>query len=158
MQAELTRANSEAERTNAEQVRESAEAARVSNEQARQADETARKEAESEREAQERTRAQSEERRAKSEESRVKGEELRVAAETKREDGMAEAVSKANAAAEVAVTANEPFVWEPFKDLEHWNITAMALATGTVTLDTEEHGLAVGDLVTLAANIKDWVC
>ena len=134
-----------------------AEAARVSNEQARQADETARKEAESEREAQERTRAQSEERRAKSEESRVKGEELRVAAETKREDGMAEAISKANAASEVAVTANEPFVWEPFKDLEHWNITAMDLATGTVTLDTEEHGLAVGDLVTLAANIGDWV-
>lgn len=134
-----------------------AEAARVSNEQARQADETARKEAESEREAQERTRAQSEERRAKSEESRVKGEELRVAAETKREDGMAEAIGKANAAAEVAVTANEPFVWEPFKDLEHWNITAMDLATGTVTLDTEEHGLAVGDLVTLAASIGDWV-
>ena len=70
---------------------------------------------------------------------------------------MAEAVSKANAASEVAVTANEPFVWEPFKDLEHWNITAMDLATGTVTLDTEEHGLAVGDLVTLAANISDWV-
>ena len=134
-----------------------AEAARVSNEQARQADETARKEAESEREAQERTRAQSEERRAKSEESRVKGEELRVAAETKREDGMAEAINKANAASEVAVTANEPFVWEPFKDLEHWNITTMDLATGTVTLDTEEHGLAVGDLVTLAANIGDWV-
>lgn len=134
-----------------------AEAARVSNEQARQADETARKEAESEREAQERTRAQSEERRAKSEESRVKGEELRVAAETKREDSMAEAVSKANAASEVAVTANEPFVWEPFKDLEHWNITAMDLATGTVTLDTEEHGLAVGDLVTLAVNIYDFV-
>lgn len=134
-----------------------AEAARVSNEQARQADETARKEAESEREAQERTRAQSEERRAKSEESRVKGEELRVAAETKREDGMAEAINKANAASEVAVTANEPFVWEPFKDLEHWNITAMDLATGTVTLDTEEHGLAVGDLVTVAANIRDWV-
>ena len=120
-----------------------AEAARVSHEQARQADETARKEAESEREAQERTRAQS--------------EELRVAAETKREDSMAEAVSKANAASEVAVTANEPFVWEPFKDLEHWNITAMGLATGTVTLDTEEHGLAVGDLVTVAANIYDWV-
>lgn len=133
-----------------------AEAARVSNEQARQADETARKEAESEREAQERTRAQSEERRAKSEESRVKGEELRVAAETKREDGMAEAINKANAASEVAVTANEPFVWEPFKDLEHWNITAMDLATGTVTLDTEEHGLAVGDLVTLAVNITEW--
>lgn len=133
-----------------------AEAARVSNEQARQADETARKEAESEREAQERTRAQSEERRTKSEESRVKGEELRVAAETKREDGMAEAINKANAASEVAVTANEPFVWEPFKDLEHWNITAMDLATGTVTLDTEEHGLAVGDLVTLAVNITEW--
>ena len=101
-------------------------------------------------------RAKSEELRAKSEESRVKGEELRVAAETKREDGMAEAIGKANAAAEVATTANEPFVWEPFKDLEHWNITAMDLATGTVTLDTEEHGLAVGDLVTLAVNITEW--
>ena len=154
---------SEEGRAKSEELRAEAETARVSNEQARQADETARKEAESEREAQERTRAQSEERRAqseerraKSEESRVKGEELRVAAETKREDGMAEAIGKANAAAEVAVTANEPFVWEPFKDLEHWNITAMDLATGTVTLDTEEHGLAVGDLVTLAVNITEW--
>lgn len=161
--AEDTRARTEAEREANEQTREANEQtrqaneeARVSNEQARQADETARKEAESEREAQERTRAQSEERRAKSEESRVKGEELRVAAETKREDGMAEAIGKANAAAEVAVTANEPFVWEPFKDLEHWNITAMDLTTGTVTLDTEEHGLAVGDSVTIAVNICDY--
>lgn len=159
LRAKSEEARQEAEKTRAtaEDTRARTEAEREANEQARQADETARKEAESEREAQERTRAQSEERRAKSEESRVKGEELRVAAETKREDGMAEAINKANAAAEVAVTANEPFVWEPFKDLEHWNITAMDLATGTVTLDTEEHGLAVGDLVTLAANIEDWV-
>lgn len=159
LRAKSEEARQEAEKTRAtaEDTRARTEAEREANEQARQADETARKEAESEREAQERTRAQSEERRAKSEESRVKGEELRVAAETKREDGMAEAINKANAASEVAVTANEPFVWEPFKDLEHWNITAMDLAIGTVTLDTEEHGLAVGDLVTLAANIGDWV-
>ena len=156
-EAEAARQEAEKTRATAEDTRARTEAEREANEQTRQADETARKEAESEREAQERTRAQSEERRAKSEESRVKGEELRVAAETKREDGMAEAISKANAASEVAVTANEPFVWEPFKDLEHWNITAMDLAAGTVTLDTEEHGLAVGDLVTLAANISDWV-
>lgn len=155
--SEEARQEVEKTRATAEDTRARTEAEREANEQARQADETARKEAESEREAQERTRAQSEERRAKSEESRVKGEELRVAAETKREDGMAEAINKANAASEVAVTANEPFVWEPFKDLEHWNITTMDLATGTVTLDTEEHGLAVGDLVTLAANIGDWV-
>lgn len=159
LRAKSEEARQEAEKTRAtaEDTRARTEAEREANEQARQADETARKEAESEREAQERTRAQSEERRAKSEESRVKGEELRVAAETKREDGMAEAINKANAASEVAVTANEPFVWEPFKDLEHWNITTMDLATGTVTLDTEEHGLAVGDLVTLAANVGDWV-
>lgn len=162
-EAEAARQEAEKTRATAEDTRARTEAEREANEQARQADETARKEAESEREAQERTRAQSEERRAKSEESRVKGEEsrvkgeeLRVAAETKREDGMAEAINKANAASEVAVTANEPFVWEPFKDLEHWNITAMDLATGTVTLDTEEHGLAVGDLVTLAVNITEW--
>ena len=154
--SEEARQEVEKTRATAEDTRARTEAEREANEQARQADETARKEAESEREAQERTRAQSEERRAKSEESRVKGEELRVAAETKREDGMAEAINKANAASEVAVTANEPFVWEPFKDLEHWNITAMDLATGTVTLDTEEHGLAVGDLVTLAVNITEW--
>lgn len=50
----------------------------------------------------------------------------------------------------------EPFVWEPFKDLEHWDITAMDFATGTVTLGTDKHGLAVGDMVTVAANVKDW--
>lgn len=141
-----------------------AEAARVSNEQARQEAETARKEAESERGTQEQARVKNEEGRVKSENARaqaeaarVTAEKERVKAEAKRAEDIGQAVSKANAASEVAVTANEPFVWEPFKDLEHWNITAMDLATGTVTLDTEEHGLAVGDLVTLAANISDWV-
>lgn len=141
-----------------------AEAARVSNEQARQEAETARKEAESERGTQEQARVKNEEGRVKSENARaqaeaarVTAEKERVKAEAKRAEDIGQAVSKANAASEVAVTANEPFVWEPFKDLEHWNITAMDLATGTVTLDTEEHGLAVGDLVTVAANIRDWV-
>lgn len=140
-----------------------AEAARVSNEQARQEAETARKEAESERGTQEQARVKNEEGRAKSENARaqaeaerVTAENERVKAEAKRAEDIGQAVSKANAASEVAVTANEPFVWEPFKDLEHWNITAMDLATGTVTLDTEEHGLAVGDLVTLAVNITEW--
>ena len=134
-----------------------AEAARVSNEQVRQ-------EAESERGTQEQARVKNEEGRVKSENARaqaeaarVTAEKERVKAEAKRAEDIGQAVSKANAASEVAVTANEPFVWEPFKDLEHWNITAMDLAAGTVTLDTEEHGLAVGDLVTLAANISDWV-
>lgn len=141
-----------------------AEATRVSNEQARQANETARKEAESERKAQEQARVKNEEGRVKNEEARaqaeaarVTAEAARVAAEAKRAEDIGQAVIKANAASDVAVTANEPFVWEPFKDLEHWNITAIDFSTGTVTLDTEEHGLAVGDLVTLAANIKDWV-
>ena len=134
-----------------------AEAARVSNEQARQEAETERKEAESERGTQEQARVKNEEGRVKSENARAQAEAERVKAEAKRAEDIGQAVSKANAASEVAVTANEPFVWEPFKDLEHWNITAMDLATGTVTLDTEEHGLAVGDLVTLAANIGDWV-
>ena len=179
---EQTRQANEEARQTAEQKRESdtataiasmdehrtafddAEAARVSNEQARQADETARKEAESERVAQEQARVKNEEGRVKNEEARaqaeaarVTAEAARVEAEAKRAEDIGQAVSKANAASEVAVTANEPFVWEPFKDLEHWNITAMDLATGTVTLDTEEHGLAVGDLVTLAAHINDWV-
>ena len=98
----------------------------------------------------------SENARAQAEAARVTAEAARVKAEAKRAEDIGQAVSKANAASEVAVTANEPFVWEPFKDLEHWNITAMDLATGTVTLDTEEHGLAVGDLVTLAVNITEW--
>lgn len=148
-EAEKTRATAEDTRARTEAEREANEQTRETNEQARQADETARKEAESEREAQERTRAQSEE-------SRVKGEELRVAAETKREDSMAEAIDKANTASDIAISANEPFVWMPFADLEHWNITAMDLTTGTVTLDTEEHGLAVGDSVTIAVNICDY--
>ena len=102
-------------------------------------------------------RADAENARVEAEAARVTAEDARVKAEAKRAEDIGQAVSKANAASEVAVTANEPFVWEPFKDLEHWNITAMYLATGTVTLDTEEHGLAVGDMVTLAANIQDWV-
>lgn len=102
-------------------------------------------------------RVKSENARAQAEAARVTAEAARVKAEAKRAEDIGQAVSKANAASEVAVTANEPFVWEPFKDLEHWNITAMHLATGTVTLDTEEHGLAVGDLVTLAASIDDFV-
>lgn len=140
-----------------------AEAARVSNEQARQEAETARKEAESERGTQEQARVKNEEGRVKSENARaqaeaarVTAEKERVKAEAKRAEDIGQAINKANAASEVAVTANEPFVWEPFKDLEHWNITAMDLATGTVTLDTEEHGLAVGDLVIVAAKICDW--
>ena len=91
--------------------------------------------------------------RVKNENARAKAEAARVTAEEKRTEDIGQAVSKANAASEVAVTANEPFVWEPFKDLEHWNITAIDFSKGTVTLDTEKHGLVVGDLVTLAANI-----
>ena len=140
-----------------------AEATRVSNEQARVAAETARAEAESKRATQEQARRTAEEKREKAEELRVKNEEsrqtneqARITAETKRESDMAQAVEKANTASDIAVSANEPFVWMPFADLEHWNITAMDLTTGTVTLDTEEHGLAVGDSVTIAVNICDY--
>ena len=168
--SEELRAKSEAARQEAEKKREASEVTRTrtetereTNEQARQEAETVRKEAESEREAQEQARVKNEEGRVKSENARaqaeaarVTAEAARVKAEAKRAEDIGQAVSKANAASEVAVTANEPFVWEPFKDLEHWNITAMDLATGTVTLDTEEHGLAVGDLVTLAVNITEW--
>ena len=157
VQAELTRASTEAERVQAEQVRESAENARADAENARATAESERVDAENARVKSEEARVKSEEARVQAEAARVTAEAARVKAEAKRAEDIGQAVSKANAASEVAVTANEPFVWEPFKDLEHWNITAMHLATGTVTLDTEEHGLAVGDLVTLAANIKDWV-
>lgn len=144
-----------------------AEATRVSNEQARVAAETARAEAESKRATQEQARRTAEEKREKAEELRVKNEEsrqtneqARITAETKRESDMAQAVDKANTASDIAISANEPFVWEPFKDLEHWNITAIAMdttaGTVTVTLDTEEHGLAVGDKVVIAANVHDW--
>ena len=136
MTAEAVRVTAESERVDAENTRVTAEQGRVETENVRVTAESARVEAEA---------------------ARVTAEAARVTAEEKRAKDIGQAVSKANAASEVAVTANEPFVWEPFKDLEHWNITAMDLATGTVTLDTEEHGLAVGDLVTLAANIKDWV-
>nr|DAH37209.1 MAG TPA: hypothetical protein [Caudoviricetes sp.] len=168
--SEVTRTRTETEReTNeqarqeAETVRKEAESVRKEAETVRKEAETVRKEAESEREAQEQARVKNEEGRVKSENARaqaeaarVTAEAARVKAEAKRAEDIGQAVSKANAASEVAVTANEPFVWEPFKDLEHWNITAMDLATGTVTLDTEEHGLAVGDLVTLAVNITEW--
>lgn len=123
-----------------------AEATRVSNEQARVAAEEKREKAE--------------ELRVKNEESRQTNEQARITAETKRESDMAQAVDKANTASDIAISANEPFVWEPFKDLEHWNITAIAMdttaGTVTVTLDTEEHGLAVGDKVVIAANVHDW--
>lgn len=118
--------------TKAEKGRQDAEDARVTAENARVAEESER---------------------VKNENARAKAEAARVTAEEKRAEDIGQAVSKANAASEVAVTANEPFVWEPFKDLEHWNITAIDFATGTVTLDTEKHGLAEGDLVTLVANI-----
>ena len=111
--------------------------------------ETARQTAEEKRE-------KAEEQRVKAEEQRVKNEQARITAETKRESDMAQAVEKANTASDIAVSANEPFVWMPFADLEHWNITAMDLTTGTVTLDTEEHNLAVGDSVTIAVNICDY--
>lgn len=148
-EAEKTRASNEAERVQAEQVRESAENARADAENARVETENVRVTAEG-------ARADAENARATAEGARVTAEKERVKVEAKWAEDIGQAVSKANAASEVAVTANEPFVWEPFKDLEHWNITAMDLTTGTVTLDTEEHGLAVGDLVTVAANIYDW--
>lgn len=119
-----------------------AEATRVSNEQARVAAEEKREKAE--------------ELRVKNEESRQTNEQARITAETKRESDMAQAVDKANTASDIAISANDPFVWMPFADLEHWNITAMDLATGTVTLSTEDHGLQVGDGVVVAAKMSQW--
>ena len=159
-EAETARVTAENGRTTAEDGRSDAESRRLDNESVRVTAEGARKEAESSRVETEQGRAEAENARVTAENERVKNENARVTAESarveaeaKRAEDIGQAVSKANAASEVAVTANEPFVWEPFKDLEHWNITAMDLAKGTVTLDTEKHGLVVGDLVTLAANI-----
>lgn len=177
--SEEERAKSEESRVQAEQAREANELTRKNNEAKRQDNETARQIAEGKRETDTtsaisamKTKTDSaiasmdehrtafdnaEAARVGNEEARQANEQARITAETKRESDMAQAVEKANTASDIAISANEPFVWMPFADLEHWNITAMDLATGTVTLDTEEHGLAVGDLVTLAANIEDWV-
>lgn len=133
----------EKERQDAENARKEAESSRVEAEQGRAEAENARVTAENER--------------VKNENARAQAEAARVTAEEKRAEDIGQAVSKANTASEVAVTANEPFIWKPFEDLEHWNITAMDFGTGTVTLETDEHGLAVGDLVTLAANIHGYL-
>lgn len=185
VQAELTRVSQEAERVQAEDTRtkteierEANELTRKNNEAKRQDNEAARQIAEGKRETDTasaisamKTKTDSaiasmdehkaafdnaEAARAGNEEARQANEQARITAETKRENDMAQAVEKANTASDIAISANEPFVWMPFADLEHWNITAMDLATGTVTLDTEEHGLAVGDSVTIAAKITDW--
>lgn len=185
VQAELTRVSQEAERVQAEGTRtkteierEANELTRKNNEAKRQDNETARQIAEGKRETDTasaisamKTKTDSaiasmdehkaafdnaEAARAGNEEARQANEQVRITAETKRESDMAQAVEKANTASDIAISANEPFVWMPFADLEHWNITAMDLATGTVTLDTEEHGLAVGDSVTIAVNICDY--
>ena len=148
-EAEKNRNAAEDTRTRTEIEREANELTRKSNEAKRQDNETARQVAEEKRE-------KAEELRVQNEESRQTNEQARITAETKRESDMAQAVEKANTASDIAVSANEPFVWMPFADLEHWNITAMDLTTGTVTLDTEEHGLAVGDSVTIAVNICDY--
>lgn len=156
VQAELTRANSEAERVQAEGTRTKTETGREANELTRKSNEAKRQDNETARQTAEEKREKAEEQRVKAEEQRVKNEQARITAETKRESDMAQAVDKANTASDIAISANEPFVWMPFADLEHWNITAMDLTTGTVTLDTEEHGLAVGDSVTIAVNICDY--
>lgn len=148
-EAEKNRNAAEDTRTRTEIEREANELTRKSNEAKRQDNETARQVAEEKRE-------KAEELRVQNEESRQTNEQARITAETKRESDMAQAVEKANTASDIAISANEPFVWMPFADLEHWNITAMDLTTGTVTLDTEEHGLAVGDSVTIAVNICDY--
>lgn len=156
VQAELTRVSQEAERVQAEGTRTKTEIGREANELTRKSNEAKRQDNETARQVAEEKREKAEELRVKNEESRQTNEQARITAETKRESDMAQAVGKANTASDIAISANEPFVWEPFKDLEHWNITAMDLTTGTVTLDTEEHGLAVGDSVTIAVNICDY--
>lgn len=185
VQAEQARVSQEAERVQAEGTRtkteierEANELTRKNNEAKRQDNETARQIAEGKRETDTtsaisamKTKTDSaiasmdehrtafdnaEAARVGNEEARQANEQARITAEAKRESDMAQAVEKANSASDIAISANEPFVWMPFADLEHWNITAMDLTTGTVTLDTEEHGLAVGDSVTIAAKITDW--
>lgn len=185
VQAEQARVSQEAERVQAEGTRtkteigrEANELTRKNNEAKRQDNEAARQVAEEKRETDTtsaisamQTKTDSaiasmdehkaafdnaEAARAGNEEARQANEQARITAEAKRESDMAQAVEKANSASDIAISANEPFVWMPFADLEHWNITAMDLTTGTVTLDTEEHGLAVGDSVTIAAKITDW--
>lgn len=160
VQAELTRASNEAERVQAEGTRTKTEIGREANELTRKSNEAKRQDNETARQVAEEKREKAEELRVKNEESRQTNEQARITAETKRESDMAQAVDKANTASDIAISANEPFVWEPFKDLEHWNITAIAMdttaGTVTVTLDTEEHGLAVGDKVVIAANVHDW--
>ncbi len=160
VQAELTRASNEAERVQAEGTRTKTEIGREANELTRKSNEAKRQDNETARQVAEEKREKAEELRVKNEESRQTNEQARITAETKRESDMAQAVDKANTASDIAISANEPFVWKPFKDLEHWNITAIAMdttaGTVTVTLDTEEHGLAVGDKVVIAANVHDW--
>lgn len=185
VQAELARVSQEAERVQAEGTRTKTEIGREANELTRKNNEAKRQDNEAARQAAEEKREtdttsaisamqtktdsaiasmdehkaafdNAEAVRAGNEEARQANEQARITAETKRESAMAQAVEKANTASDIAISANEPFVWMPFADLEHWNITAMDLTTGTVTLDTEEHGLAVGDSVTIAVNICDY--
>lgn len=45
------------------------------------------------------------------------------------------------------------YEWMPYSDVEHWDITAVDHTAGTITLSTEDHGLAVGDEVALVAKV-----
>lgn len=45
------------------------------------------------------------------------------------------------------------YVFEPWADLPEFNITEIDHVNGTVTLDTEEHGLQVGDKVAITYNV-----
>lgn len=59
-------------------------------------------------------------------------------------------------ALKTAGKAPEPFIWQPWKDLSHYDITAIDHTAGTITLSTEDHDIAVGDTVALSAKMKEW--
>lgn len=46
------------------------------------------------------------------------------------------------------------YEWFPFADLERWDITAVDHTAGTVTLSTENHGLAAGDKVAIVVTVE----
>lgn len=52
--------------------------------------------------------------------------------------------------------ATDPFVWEPWKDLSHYDITAIDHTAGTITLSTSDHDIAVGDNVAIVVKCWDW--
>lgn len=52
--------------------------------------------------------------------------------------------------------ATDPFVWEPWKDLSHYDITAIDHTAGTITLSTSDHDIAVGDNVAIVAKMTEW--